>query len=97
MPMDKTNIKNELKKYFSSKLLMEQRNPVVKQDNSYLCGKSTTMPPANPAFIAALKINSRWSRFSGYIWKAALAPLAKHLYKDVKKALQKNINYIVLE
>jgi len=64
---------------------------------SYLCGKSTTMPPENPACIAAFKINSRWSTFSGYTWKTALAPLAKHLYKDVKKALQKNINYIVME
>ena len=27
--------------------------------------------------------------FSGYTWNTALAPLAKHLYRDPKKALKK--------
>lgn len=55
---------------------------------TYLCGKSTTTPPEKPARIADPSISSRCAKFSGYTCKTALAPLAKHLYNDPKKALK---------
>lgn len=50
-----------------------------------------TTPPANPARIAEPNINSRCATVSGYTWNTALAPLAKIVYSDPKKALKNEI------